>query len=90
MISGQQLTGLQAIEKFGKLSLIGCQCVAVSAVYGNGSTALVFGQIADPRECSADENDDSVLFVEYWSVDDWYVTGIAADEQIILLSEVAA
>jgi hypothetical protein len=50
---------------------------------------MVFGVIVDPADCSIDEPDDSVLFVEYYAVDDWYVTGIAADEQIVLMNMVA-
>lgn len=89
MVSGLPITGRQAIEKFTKEKLIGCPCVAVSVVLGDGSVNMVFGVIVDPADCSIDEPDDSVLFVEYHAVDDWYVTGIAADEQIVLLNMVA-
>lgn len=89
MISGLPITGRQAIEQFGMDKLHGCQCVATSCVLGDGSVNMVFGVIVDPADCSIDEPDDSVLFVEYYAVDDWYVTGIAADEQIDLMNMVA-
>ncbi len=89
MISGLPITGRQAVDKFGMAQLHGCQCVAVTVVLGDGSVEMVMGVIVDPADCSIDEPDDSVLFVEYYSVDDWYVTGIAADEQIVLLGMVA-
>lgn len=89
MISGLPITGRQAIEKFGIEKLHGCQCVAVSALYGDGSLSMVFGVIVDAADAVIDEPDDSLFFVEYHAVDDWYVTGIAADEQIVLLNMVA-
>lgn len=90
MINGKTLTSQEAINEFGLKALIGRKCVAISALYGNGSAQMVFGEIANADDCVIDEPDDSVFFVEYWSIDDWYVTGIAADEQIVLLDEVAA
>jgi hypothetical protein len=89
MISGLPITGRQAIEQFGMEKLHGCQCVAVSVMLGDGSVDMVFGEIIDAVDCSIDEPDDSVFFVEYYAVDDWYVTGIAANEQIVLLNMVA-
>lgn len=89
MISGLPITGRQAIEQFTMEQLSGCQCVAVSAKLGDGSVDMVFGVIVDAADCVIDEPDDSVFFVEYYAVDDWYVTGIAADEQIVLLNMVA-
>lgn len=89
MISGLPITGRQAIEQFTMEQLRGCQCVATSCVLGNGAVDLVYGVIVDPADCVIDEPDDSLFFVEYHAVDDWYVTGIAADEQIVLLNMVA-
>ncbi|MDZ7869718.1 MAG: hypothetical protein U5L02_11080 [Rheinheimera sp.] len=89
MISGLPITGRQAIEQFGMEKLHGAKCVAVSVLYGDGSMQMVFGEIVDPVDCAIDEPDDSVLFVEYYAVDDWYVTAIAADEQVVLLNMVA-
>lgn len=89
MVSGLPITGRQAIEQFTMAQLHGCQCVAVSALYGDGSLSMVLGVIIDPADAVIDEPDDSVFFVEYYAVDDWYVTGIAADEQIVLLNMVA-
>lgn len=89
MISGLPITGRQAVAQFGMEKLHGCQCVATSCVLGDGSVNMVFGVIVDPADCTIDEPDDSVLFVEYYAVDDWYVTGIAADEQIVLMNMVA-
>lgn len=89
MISGLPITGRQAVEQFGMAQLHGCQCVATSCVLGDGSVSLVFGVIVDPADCVIDEPDDSLFFVEYYAVDDWYVTGIAADEQIVLMNMVA-
>ena len=89
MISGLTLTARAAIEQFTMAQLHGAKCVAISAKFGDGSVDMVFGEIVDAADCVIDEPDDSVFFVEYHSVDDWYVTGIAADEQIVLLNMVA-
>lgn len=89
MISGLPITARAAIEQFGMEKLHGAKCVAVSAKLGDGSVDMVFGEIVDAADCVIDEPDDSVFFVEYHAVDDWYVTGIAADEQVVLLNMVA-
>lgn len=90
MIAGNTITGLEAINEIGLESLIGRQCVAISAIYADRSPQMILGEIVSADACVIDEPDDSVFFVEYWSVDDWYVTGIAPNEQIILLSEETA
>jgi hypothetical protein len=89
MISGLALTARAAVEQFTMEQLHGAKCVAISAKFGDGSVDLVFGEIVDAADCVIDEPDDSLFFVEYHAVDDWYVTGIAADEQIVLLNMVA-
>jgi len=90
MINGTAITGSEAINEIGLQALIGRQCVAISAIYADGSSQMVLGKIVRAEDCVIDEPDDSVFYVEYWSLDDWYVTGVAPDEQVMLLSEEAA
>ena len=90
MITGETLTAAEAVNQYGLAALVNRQCVAVSTMYGNGSVEMVMGEIVDPTDCVIDEPDGSALYVQYWSVDDWYLTGVAPDEPIVLLGEVAA
>ncbi len=89
MITGETLTAAEAVEKYGFSALADRQCVVTTVVYGNGAVSMVLGEIVDPAYCVIDEPDDSALYVQYWSVDDWYLCGVAPDEQIVLLSEAA-
>jgi len=88
MITGETITAAGAVEKFGVPALIERQCVVANVVYGNGTASMVLGEIADPDRCWIDDPDGSALYVQYWSVDDWYLTAVAPDEMIVLLSEV--
>lgn len=87
MITGETLTAAEAVEKHTLAALIDRQCVVTTVVYGNGAVAMVLGEITDPSDCVIDEPDGSALYVQYWSVDDWYLCGVAPDEMIVLLSE---
>lgn len=85
MITGETITGREAVEKYGLPALVDRQCVVTTVVYGNGAVSMMLGEIVDPQDCVIDEPDGSALYVQYWSVDDWYLCGVAPDEQIVLL-----
>ena len=89
MITGETITADEAVKKYGLKALVERQCVAMRTIYGNGDVDMIIGEIVDPNDCVIDEPDGSALYVQYWSVDDWYLTSVAPDEQIVLLSEVA-
>lgn len=85
MITGETITAAEAVEKYTLAALVDRQCVVTTVVYGNGAVAMMLGEIVDPQDCVIDEPDGSALYVQYWSVDDWYLCGVAACEQIVLL-----
>ena len=89
MITGQTLTGREAVESYATTSLIGRQCVVVAQVYGNGAVDLLIGEIVDPASCVIDEPDGAVLYVEYQKDDDYLLASVFEDTPIVLLSEVA-
>lgn len=89
MITGETITADEAVKKYGLKALLERQCVAMRTIYGNGDVDMVIGEIVDPQDCVIDEPDGSALYVQYWSVDDWYLTSVAPHEPIVLL-EVAA
>jgi hypothetical protein len=88
MITGETLTAAVAVKKYGMDKLVDRQCVVATVIYGNGAVSMTLGEIVDPSDCVIDEPDGSALYVQYWSVDDWYLTGVAPDEQIVLLEVV--
>lgn len=87
MITGQTLTGREAVELYPTTSLSGRHCVVATQVYGNGAVDLLIGEIVDPASCVIDEPDGAVLYVEYQKDDDYLLASVFEDTPIVLLSE---
>lgn len=83
------MTAKEAVENESVSALAGRQCVVVTSLLGDGSHELHIGEIVDPANCTIDEPDGALLYVEYVDGLDYQLASIYADDSIVLLSEVA-
>lgn len=90
MITGQTLTGREAVELHTSTGLIGRQVVVNAGIAANGAVPKI-GVVADPQACFIDvENPNTALYAEVALGDDWMLYEVFNDEHFVLLSEVAA
>ncbi|HAT42388.1 MAG TPA: hypothetical protein DCS87_11820 [Rheinheimera sp.] len=88
MITGKTITGIEAVDQFGLYQMLSMHCVVVTKVLGDGQVQLRFGGIVDPSNCTIDEPDGALFYVEYEENDDFYLESVFEDTQIVLLEVV--